>query len=86
MDFFNSKKFMVLIGLVLFLTAISGCAKQNLKPKQPTTMETVGNMKAIVSVLGCMFAPDSEECKSLKGVNKESEEDKEWNELDGDTK
>ena len=85
MEFFNSKKFILLIALVLFMTAISGCAKKTLEtkgPRQPTTLETVGKMKGIVSVLGCMFAPGSEECQSGKGKDTGSEEDKEWEKFD----
>ncbi len=71
------------------LAGLSGCAKPKLDPvgpKQPTTLETIGKMKGIVTVLGCMFAPNSEECKSLKGESDELKDSKEWEELDGETK
>ena len=89
MEFFNSKKFILLIALVLFMTAISGCAKKTLEtkgPRQPTTLETVGKMKGIVSVLGCMFAPASEECKKLQTNQPTDKEDQEWNDLDSEGK
>ena len=70
MEFFNSKKFIIVIVLVLFFTALSGCAKTVMEtqgPKQPTTLETVGKMKSIGVVIGCMFAPhtcdEAKECK-----------------------
>ena len=75
-----------------------GCAKKTLEtqgPSQGTTMDAVGKMKGIGLVIGCVFAPTSEECKDLRSGKKdekphESQEeykqkvDNEWNELDKD--
>jgi hypothetical protein len=75
--------------LILILLSLNGCVKpkmENQGPKQPTTLETVGKMKGIVNVLGCMFAPNSEECRSLKGEDTEAQENKEWEELDEENK
>ena len=89
MEFFNSKKFIIAIVLVLFFTALSGCARtvyETKGPRQPTTLETVGKMKGIVSVLGCMFAPASEECKKLRTNQPTDKEDQERNDLDSEGK
>ena len=59
---------------------------ENQGPKQPTTLETVGKMKGIVSVLGCMFAPASDECKKLQSDQPSYKEDQEWNNLDKEGK
>ena len=81
----------IIAGLVmiLILLSLSGCAKpkmENQGPKQPTTLETVGKMKGIVSVLGCMFAPASDECKKLQNDQPSYKEDQEWNNLDKEGK
>ena len=60
MEFFNSKKFILLMILVLTVCMTSGCAKKHVEmdhPKQPTTLETIGKLDAIGKVLGCMFDP-----------------------------
>ena len=83
----------IIAGLVMILVLLmlSGCAKpkvENQGPRIPTTMETVGKMKGIASVLGCMFAPGSEECEKLQTDRDTVKEDQEWEELEdnGDTK
>ena len=76
---------LILVG-ILVLAGLSGCAKPKLEnkgPKQPTTLETIGKMKGIVSVLGCMFAPASEECKTLKSnQTPTAKDDQDWKDLD----
>jgi len=78
---------LILVG-ILVLAGLSGCATTNLEnkgPKQPTTLETIGKMKGIVSVLGCMFAPASEECQKLKSnQNPTAKDDQDWKDLDSD--
>ena len=83
----------IIAGLVMILVLLmlSGCAKprvENQVPRTPTTLETVAKMKGIASVLGCMFAPGSEECEKLQTDRDTVKEDQEWEELEdnGDTK
>ena len=60
MEFFNSKKFILLIVVILVVGGLTGCAKKHVEmdhPKQPTTLETIGKLDAIANVLGCMFDP-----------------------------
>ncbi len=60
MEFFNSKTFIFLIVLMLFVGGLTGCAKKHIEmdhPRQPTTLETIGKLEAIGTVLGCMFDP-----------------------------
>ncbi len=50
----------VVLVLILIGAGMSGCAKPKVdadKPKEPTTLETIGKLDAIATVLGCMFDP-----------------------------
>jgi hypothetical protein len=85
MEFFNSKKFIVLILTVLFLSTFSGCAKKSLEVQGPTqgnTIDSVGKMKSIGTIIGCMFAPTDPECEKLRNKPKVSphQTQKEYNE------
>ena len=61
MEFFNSKKFIMIMFIVLLSAGLTNCAKQKVletqAPKEPTTLETIGKLDAIATVLGCMFDP-----------------------------
>ena len=79
MEFFNSKKFILLIVVILVVGGLTGCAKKHVEmdhPKQPTTLETIGKLDAIANVLGCMFDPGPCQKKSeeQKNVKPESQE------------
>ena len=78
MEFFNSKKFILLIVVILIVGGLSGCAKKHVEmdhPKQPTTLETIGKLDAIGYVLGCMFDPTPCQKKSEEeNVKPESQE------------
>tara|TARA_Y100001958_G_C21060108_1_gene423201 strand:- start:293 stop:565 length:273 start_codon:yes stop_codon:yes gene_type:complete len=84
------EKFIIMgLVMVLILLMLAGCVKptvENKGPRTPTTLETVGKMKGIVSVLGCMFAPASEECQKLQSDRSADKEDQEWNDLDSEVK
>jgi len=100
MEFLNSKKFIIAILIVLVWISLSGCANKTFPeqgPKQPTTLDTVAKMKSIGTILGCMFAPSDPECQKLKSKSidekphqsqqeYDSENNKEWDELETDTK
>ncbi len=73
MEIFNSKKFIVLMVLILLLSGLTGCANKavyNTNPTLPDTVEdpkdkkqtltdSVGKMQGIANALGCMFAPET---------------------------
>ena len=63
--------------LVLVVLMFNSCAKKHIEvdqpkqPTQPTTLETIGNLDAIATVLGCIFDPTpcqkkSEEQEDIK--------------------
>ena len=75
MEFLNSKRFVAIILAVLIVLAVSGCAKKTLEaqgPKQPTTIDSIGKMKSIGAIIGCMFAPNDPECVKLKQKTKDN--------------
>lgn len=46
--------------MVLVFGSLTGCVKKHVEmdyPRQPTTLETIGKLEAIGTVLGCMFDP-----------------------------
>jgi hypothetical protein len=58
--FLNSTKFIILLTAILLCLGATACVKPKLKtdqPKQQTSAETIGNLEAIGTVLGCMFDP-----------------------------
>ncbi len=72
MEFFNSRKFILLLVLVMVVLMFNSCAKKHVEkdhPKQPTTLETIGKLDAIANVLGCMFDPTP--CQERKKEEKD---------------
>ena len=61
----------LLIGILLM--CIISCTPKNISPdvKQDKSPTTLHNLDAIGKVLGCMFAPSSEECEELRKKSKE---------------
>ena len=100
MDFFNSKTFSAILILVIMAFALVSCTKPTLQtqgPKQNTTLETISKAGSIGAMLGCIFAPSSEECKKFrtKKVDEkphksqeeyDKENNKEWDNLEKDLK
>ena len=100
MDFFNSKTFSAILILIIMAFALLSCAKPTLQeqgPKQNTTMDTISKAGSIGTMLGCIFAPASEECQKLhtkktdEKPHKSQEEyddenNKEWDNLEKDLK
>ena len=65
MEFFNSKRFIAFLFIILLGVFVFGCANKDLKPtqdvnKKPSVVETIGNTPKIIRALTCMFAP--QEC------------------------
>ena len=73
MEIFNSKKFIMLIVLILLWAGLTGCGKKAVYKTNPTLPDTVedpkkntetltdsvGKMQGIANALGCMFAPET---------------------------
>ena len=79
MEYFNTKQFMAILIIVLCSCALFGCAKKEIAadhPKQPTTLETIGQLGAIANVIGCMFDPTpcQEKSKEQKDIKSEVQE------------
>ena len=78
-NFLNSKKFIMLMVLLLICISIFGCAKPTQKiqiepeKKVPTELETIGKLEAIGTVLGCMFDPAPCEEKKKQAETEELE-------------
>ncbi len=65
MEFFNSKRFIAFLFILLLGVFLFGCANKDLKTtqdvdKQPTVADTIGNTPKIIRALTCIFAP--QEC------------------------
>lgn len=87
---------MMRIFVILIAMLVISCSPKKIEtqgPKQPTTMDTVGNIKSIGMMLGCMFAPNDPECEKLKSKKAhkkphqtlqeyEQENNKEWEKID----
>lgn len=85
MEFFNSNKFILIILMVLIVATVIGCVKKPIEaqgPTQGTTIDSIGKMKSIGQVIGCMFAPADPECVKLKQKTKDNphQTQKEYNE------
>ena len=69
MEFFNSKKFIAFMFIVLLCASISGCAKP--KPKiDENKLGAIGNM------LGCMF--NHSLCEKRESQTEQPDDEKEW--------
>ena len=57
------------LAIILIALGLFGCAKPKIDAdkKEPTALDTIGNMDVIVDVISCTFKPSSPNCdKSLK--------------------
>jgi len=61
------RKIIILLTLILIGIGASGCAKPKVNTV-PTEMDTIGNLDAISTVLGCMFDPAP--CQDKKDLGK----------------
>ena len=50
------RKIIILLTLILIVIGVTGCAKPKINAV-PTEMDTIGNLEASSTVLGCMFNP-----------------------------
>ena len=80
-NFLNSKKFIVLMVLLIVCLGVFGCGVKTIKTelpkgeesKQPTTLETIGKLEGIAFVLGCMFDPTPcQEKKELENTEEKN--------------
>ena len=88
------------LATILIAIALSGCANKQSEtqgPSQGTTIDSIGKMKSIGAVLGCMFAPNDPECVKLQSKKDDdkphksqqeydAEVNKEWENLEKDLK
>lgn len=61
-------EYLTIILLIVLLLGLSSCAKPKVadQPKQPTLIETIGNMGKAGKAIGCVFAPWNKECQRIK--------------------
>jgi hypothetical protein len=64
------RKIIILLVLILIGIGATSCAKPKINTV-PTEMDTIGNLKAISTVLGCMFDPTP--CQEKKELGKTEE-------------
>jgi len=59
---------LTIILLLVLLLGLASCAKPKVaeQPKQPTLIETIGNMGKAGKAIGCVFAPWNKECQRIK--------------------
>ena len=64
------RKIIMLLVLILIGIGATSCAKPKINTV-PTEMDTIGNLEAISTVLGCMFDPTP--CQEKKELGKTEE-------------
>ena len=59
---------LTIILLLVLLLGLASCAKPKVldEAKQPTLIETIGNMGKAGKAIGCVFAPWNKECQRIK--------------------
>jgi hypothetical protein len=59
---------LTIVLLLVLLLGLASCAKPKVvdQPKQPTLIETIGNMSKAGKAIGCVFAPWNKECQRIK--------------------
>lgn len=59
---------LTIILLLVLLLGLVSCAKPKVsdQTKQPTLIDTIGNMGKAGKAIGCVFAPWNEECQRIK--------------------
>ena len=64
----NKIEDLTIILLLVLLLGLASCAKPKVmeESKQPTLIETIGNMGKAGKAIGCVFAPWNEECQRIR--------------------
>lgn len=100
MKFFDDKTISAFVIILIMGMVLLGCAKPTLQeqgPKQNTTLDTISKAGSIGTMLGCIFAPASEECQKLRTKKTDekphksqkeydNENNKQWDNLEKDLK
>lgn len=80
---------MKILYIIIALFLITGCTNKTPQAKSQDPTTSIGRMGSIADVLGCVFAPQSCEKKSIKDQHDEADEkiikqaeEKEWNDVD----
>ena len=65
---YHAKALLTVAGMAFIIMTLTGCVKPKVadQPRQTTLTDTIANMGKTGKVIGCVFAPWSEECKALK--------------------
>jgi len=96
MDFFNDKTFSAMLIIILVAFTLLSCTPKTIHtqgPRQPNTMESVGKMKSVGLIIGCMFAPNDPECEKIRSKKVDekphlsqqeydNQNNKEWDKVD----
>ncbi len=86
MDFFNSKRFICILVLVIIYVGMSGCTTTKVitnKVKEPITLtDSIGNMGAIGRALGCMFGSSDPMCDSNNSKNAYTDVEEDFSNLE----
>lgn len=80
---------MKILYIIVALFLITGCANKSPQVTTEDPTSSISRMGSIADVLGCVFAPQSCEKKSIKDQHNEADEkiikqaeEKEWNDVD----
>ena len=71
---------LTIILLLVLLLGLASCTKPKVisQPKQPTLIETIGNMGKAGKAIGCVFAPWNKECQRIKDEKKPHQTQEEY--------
>jgi len=71
---------LTIILLLVLLLGLASCAKPKVldEAKQPTLIETIGNMGKAGKAIGCVFAPWNKECQRIKDEKKPHQTQEEY--------
>ena len=65
---YHAKALLTVAGMAFIIMALTGCVKPKVADQsgQPTFIDTIANLGKTGKVIGCVFAPWSKECQSIR--------------------
>jgi len=77
---YHAKALLTVAGMAFIIMTLTGCVKPKVADQtgQPTLTDTIANMGKTGKVIGCVFAPWTEECKALKTDKKPHQSQEEY--------
>lgn len=77
---YHAKALLTVAVMAFIIMGLTGCVKPKVadQTKQPTLTDTIANMGKTGKVIGCVFAPWSEDCKALKADKKPHQSQEEY--------